>query len=291
MKFRICTIVYGARHYDWFVRGCIASLGWPRNRAALADCTAWDIYTMPDEFERAKEAVAPLGVPAVMHSLVIPGSPQQRLQDCLIRELQIGVKTGEAILLALPDFIFGDGTLEVLKTMGPGAGRCIAVPHVRVNAETFLPGFGGALTNPQLVARAWEHLHQTWTEAEASRPKTNSWRSGVSWRAVGPGLYAITHCLPSPFLVHATPQDIEWFKAEEFGGAWDHRWPAKLVETQRHRVIGGSDAAFIAELTLTAENHPSIKPANPADVDWYQGTLAHHLANRNMVSIWRAAHA
>ncbi len=293
MKLRAFTVVWGG-YVDFFERGCLASCLWPLNLQTLRhDADVWDIFTAAADVPRIEAVTAALRIPVQCHIVPTDRDPALVFKACLIEEMRRCVHHNQALLMAVPDSIFGDGTLETLLMLGQPKDVCIAVPHVRVEAEAFLETFDGAipLDNPALVAASFAALHKTWVEADADRRSTNSFCSGVSWRALGRGLYSVSHRLPTAFLVKPLPSDIEFFVAQKYGGAYDHVWPSKLVKEQRHRVVGSSDAAFVAELTLAAENHPPERLVVPGEPDYFNWEHEHNVVNRNTVSIFRARDA
>ena len=96
-------------------------------------------------------------------------------------------------------------------------------------------------------------------------------------------------CTTSGMLGQPTETDAKWFRDMNKFGSYDHSFPRRLVDEQRQRVIGSSDAAFVVELTPPRSNAPRLQPTDPSAPDRFNAAEAHHLANRNLVAIWRAA--
>jgi hypothetical protein len=143
------------------------------------------------------------------------------------------------------------------------------------------------MINSQLVSMAWKHLHPTWRDANIILPHTNSFVGGVSWKMIGDKLYAVTHLLPTPFLIQPHPSDGEWFRLYGGPGSFDHVWPAKLVDEGRQRLVASSDAAFAVELTMKHENIPPLYPLDPTNPSQYSGANKHNHINRNSVCVFR----
>lgn len=284
---RIFTIAYGERYLDWFERACVRSLMWPRNRAALRAAEAWDVWTTPEDAPRAEAIAKASGIPVVVHD-TIKGAKEDLLQS-LTGQMQL-VRDRGAFLFAAPDNVFGDGSVASLLAIATVPKICVAVAPLRVAAEGFLEAMGpGPLTNPQLVKLAFERLHPTVAKAESSVRETSSYASGVFWRKLGDGLYAVTHRMPSAYLMQPTKGDMKWFKHHPKFGWFDHWFPQTLKEQQRERVIGSSDAAFIVELTSAdVGNVPSIETDVAAPDKFVDGDREHYMRNRNFVLIWRA---
>lgn len=293
MKLRIFTLAWGNQYLDWFERACFTSLTWPRNLAALKSAAVeWNFYTNQGGIDRARSIIERSGIPCQTHPFAPNNSSGETLQPVILDHLRNCVQTGCAFFMAPPDTIFGEGSVETICTVGSQPKTCIAVPHVRVNAEKFMGEFSGQpMENAQLVTAAFKHLHKTWTDAEAPKPLTNSFMGGVMWRRIGNNLYAVSHRLPTCYLGNIDQTDVDWFAKQHETGTFDHTWPVKLVKEQRQRVIGSSDGAFIVELTRENENLPPVHQVDPAEPDKFWRDLEHNYCNRNLVAIFRGSGA
>jgi hypothetical protein len=291
---RIFSIVYNEPYLDWFERGCIHSLLWPKNRAALATADGWDIWTTPEDEARVRRAAGrvPLELRIGIFNSHAPEdgtARKENLKRALISEIHETRDKG-AFLWIAPDSIFGDGSLGSIIELGSVPGLCIAMAPMRVIADGFIEAMGNVpLSNAELVRLSFERMHRGFAEAEATRRHTNSYESGVSWRRLGDGLYAITHRKHSAYLMQPTRGDAEWFKHMNKFGAYDHSFPRLLVQSERQRVIGSSDAAFVAELTPELGHAPPCLPTDPNEPDRFMQKQPHHAVNRNVVCIWRSA--
>lgn len=284
---RMFSIAYGDKFLEWFEHACVNSLSWPKNRAALQAVETWDIWTTPQHAPRARAIAAKLGVPITMHPEM--SGVREQLITGLVGQLDLCVKSKSSMLWVSPDSVFGDGTIRTLLDIGSAPGVCVALPPLRVNAEGFLQAMGpGPVSNARLVKIAFERLHQGFIDGEITKSLTNSFVSGVSWRTLEEGLYAVTHLLPSAYFLQPIESDVEWFRRKPKFGGYDHRFPQLLVEAQRQRVIGSSDAGFVVELTREGIDTPQITARDFMKPDNYCQDGAHIRANRNVMCIWRA---
>lgn len=290
MKARLLTLVWGDRHIDWFNRACVSSLCKPKNIASLKDIVSkWDIVTRDVDVEKIGSIAARLGLEIEFHTdSDLSVQSNEALQRELFNQMRRCFEAKEAMILAPPDSIFGDGSIASICAVGSRKGVCVAVPHVRVTPRILDEQYCSA-SNAKLVEASWRHLHRTWVEADAARELTNTYAGGVSWHQIVPGLYAVTHLLPTVYYANFIETDLQWWSALKAIGSWDHHWPSKLVAEKRQRVIGSSDAAFIAEVTPEFANIPGCTPSDPEEPDnFWGGKAAHPIFNRNHVSFFRA---
>lgn len=274
MKLRVFTVAYG--DHVPMLEGLVASLGWPKNRKAL-EGAQWTILT--DDIQKARWFTSPLGL--TMDIRLWDGDKHSNLKG--IAE-QVRECVGGGLLTANPDNVFGDGTIGTLvKLASEDEGLCISIPHPRVEAENF-PSLSEPTSNAQLVGHAMKTLHQGWASANMAHGLMTTYFGGVMWRDLGNNLYAVSCRLPSAFLVRPLKGDADLLVNP---GDWDHTWPTKLVDQQRHRIVGSSDAAFVVELTPKDKRHVKLRPRSTPK-DEYRLNLLHHRVNRNTISFWRA---
>lgn len=288
MKMRLFSLVWGEPYSTWFEQALVASLLWPKNIEAIrAHATEINIYTRDQDRERLRSIAEELGVPLQFHPFEFRQSSGETLQPALLDHMRNCQQTGVAMFMAPPDTIFADGAIPAICEVGQARDVCVAVPHVRVNAGSWPPPGGKPFSPAQLVDHAFRNLHPTWRDADARLKNTNSRLGGVSWKPIGPSIYAVTHRLPTTYLANLNASDIEWFSRQFETGTYDHTWPAKLVKDQRQRVIASSDAAFIVELTRENENIPPVEMADQSEPDKFWRDLEHNYVNRAVVTIFR----
>lgn len=286
MTLRIFTLVHGEPYLSWMEKGLVPSLLWPINRNAIRNAQIC-LYTTPESSDRAIEIMKRLELP-IMVKNQSPEWAGQFLHNALLDCIYEAASEGDAILIAPPDTIFGEQSVETLMALHKEPKIVIAAAPVRVN-DDFWDEFNGERAHPnaELVSMAWRHLHSTWANANIALPKTNSFAGGVSWKKIGDNLYSVTHLLPTPFLCDVAPSDAEWFRRYGAPGSFDHIWPAKLVNEGRQRFIGSSDGAFIVEVTMKDQNIPVLYPQDTANPTNYIGSNQHNHINRNVVAIFR----
>lgn len=279
MQVRLSTLVFGDKFLGFFKRS-VRSLGWPGNREALRNAV-WSIHT--DKADEARKIVEPLGIDVEINPV-----PSGTIGMALLKSLVLDLEKclgGDALLTAQPDTIFGDGTIRTLVELGGEGLNAISVSHPRV-VSTF-PDLTEPTSNAKLVGLAFDHLHQGWKSANMRADENNCFKGGVGWREIGKDLYAVTVRIPTTYFVRPRIEDVDFLKTCKEGG-WDHDWPAHLVEQQRHRLIGSSDAAFMVELTDSKRNGALPRAARIDEPDAYKFNLDHHKTNRNSMVIWRA---
>ncbi len=298
---RIFTVLWGDQHFDWFEKGLVRSLAWPKNKAALQHAI-WMIYTMPNEMQRAAEIAARV-IPndqiecISLLTLLQGGLPTAPtfLFRALMASMHECLSDGSQFLMAPPDTVFSDGSIPSLIESGQSAGSCIAVAHPRVHPSILNHiAENEPATGAHMISLSFspEHLHRTWSESEVGREMVNSYISGVSWRRLSSGMIAVTHRLPTVYLANFVSSDLNFFMHPKHNqphnfGFWDHQWPSELTNHGRQRVIGSSDAACIVELTEPTNNIPPLRNANPFDPSAFCRQEPHNIANLNPLVIFR----
>lgn len=287
MNLRIFTGAWSS-YVDILERGCAASLNWPRNKDAIKGAT-WTIVTEEKNFGRVKEIRERCGVfrgeTVALHS----GQDYNfQFSGHLYQEMQTCINQDATFLFALPDYIFGDGTIANLKAMMVEPALCLAVPNTRV-LPSAMEYFSKPHTNAELVTLAFDKtlMHQTWRDAEVGKDTINSFYGGVYWQEVEPGLMVGGHRLPSSYLCKFLQSDIEFFKKQLNFSAWDHVWGAALIEQGRQRFIASSDVAFITEITEADKNNAIVTPVSPKGCSDFFRTLLHNKINQNVSTVFR----
>lgn len=294
---RIFTTVWDEKYLGWFEKFCLKSLSFPKNREAL-DGAIWTFLTVADDQPKIEALVKASQLnPRHIQFLTLgpefrqnPHSAGHFINQGLLMEMQQAITFNQQTLLAPPDTIFGDGSIPVMREIARQRDSVVFAIHARV-----LPEIENDLreiaTCPQLVSLAFKHLHKTWSEAMEAREKVNSYVGGVSFRYIAPDMYSVTHRLPTPYLINWTPEDIVFFKNQLHWGIIDHLWPHEcLVHTERMRVIGSSDAAFMVEITEADKNVPPLAAYHEDEPDLFWKNLSHNKVNRMFSVILRGAH-
>lgn len=206
----------------------------------------------------------------------------------LIKSLQAAVNMclndSSPLLMATPDFIFGNGTIDAFMKVANEPGTCATIANIRV-----LPSVLEHIDeDTNLVDLAFSHLHRSWSESPE-----NLYLSAINIKQLTKKMWAVEHFMPSPFYVNFLESDKrvfgEWHdrKPPAFG-TWDHNWPTYLLEQGRLRYIGSSDAAVMLEITDDDKNVPPInKPDDPKNQFFRKGF--HNNIQRQFVSIFRGS--
>lgn len=292
MKLQIFTPAWGRKHIDLFARACALSLSWPRNIAAI-DGSTWNIWTKPNEQQFFEPIVKQFSnVKFQFHDLKFPPDkgPEQIILPALQEQIRTCLSEDARVLFALPDYVFGEGTVPNLLKFGEQKHTCVAVAHPRV-----LPGClsylqGGPRSNGQLVSLAFQHPHQSWVEAEKGHPRQTTFTGGIMWRRLSDDMWEVHHRLPAIYLAHLCEGDAAYFHNANNFNAWDHLWPSIIIPQQRQRYIGCSDAACVIEPTEANLNVPQFIEATPPESpDEYWGQNLHNFINRQTVVIFKGA--
>lgn len=287
MNFQILSCFWGKKHFDLWKRCAFKSLTFEKNRKSLRH-SQWNVYTDIEFHEeliglftnRMPDCDLKLGDATDLRDYI------DLHQSAFIKTIDSCLKMGSRCLLAPPDSIFGDGSVNGMISLGRESNSIVVVPHARV-----IPKFaeweyeGINWSNHQLVKRAWEHLHRSWSDAEIGHPMNSSYVGGVEWQKLDQNLYAVTHRLPTPYLIDFMPSDLDYFKMQGSFGNFDHTWGNDYIPQGRMRYCGSSDIAFIAEVTDEDKNIPPIFPNQPKTGFWknhYQNQI-----NAQIVAVFR----
>jgi hypothetical protein len=288
----------------WLEKAALPSLAQPRNRESLNDST-FVVVTKPIHQARIDAALKNSGIKyRDVEYLMLgddfeknPHSAGAYMKNAFVMELGKALMLNSRILIVPPDTIWGEGSVPNLMEIARQRDSVVFAAHVRVlpelvdDCQMSWAGnrFGpNAVSNAKLVKMAFKHLHKTWEESQDGLQKINSYIGGVLWRYLDEDLYAVNHRLPTPYLINPTPEDVTYFSHQLHFGVLDHSWPAAcLVETERMRVVGSSDCAFMVELTDKEANIPPIEHYRADEPDLFWRNLSHNKVNRMYSIIFR----
>lgn len=304
---RIYTACWG-KYIDLFEKTIIRSFRWPQNnKALLNENVTWSLHTNKKDAARLIQACKRTGIENYeLTELSHPkdgtvtlegGHPDigAILLGQFKNEIRRCIDTNSRLLLAPPDSIFGDGTIPSLLRLGSQEGVCIAVPHPRVvptifeYPSRFCESLKETLTNAELVTETFNNLHRTWSEAELGFDKINSYVGGVCWKKITSGVFSVQHRLPTNYLLHFIPSDLQFFEQQICFGSIDHLWPSKLIKEERERVAGSSDLAFICEVTEPHQNVPPSYPYMKKEADRFWRNADHNKFFRQVNVVFRGA--
>lgn len=281
---RILTTVWGEKHLSWLEKYCVRSLSWNKNAEAIHDAT-WTFMTKAEDKEKIEFIVTKSGIKVKLDFLIFgpefdknPHSAGTFINQGLLMEMSRCITYGAQMFLAPPDTVFGGGCVPHMLEIADQRDVVVFAVHARVHPEISLHE---NMSNAQLVSSAWKVLHKTWSEAEFGLEKINTYIGGVLWRYLSENIYSVQHLLPTPYVFNWTPEDLVFFKNQIHWGVVDHAWPsACLIDTERQRVVGSSDGAFMVEITEAENNIPPTAAYHREEPDLFWKKLPHNKHNR-----------
>lgn len=286
---KIFCPVWGRKYISLLQEALGESLSWPKNNASIKGAE-W-IFTVSDQAEVSQIKEIALQIdPLSQHKFFVCDAlknPQvdsgMVLIEVLKHTISACLEENTPLLMATPDFIYGDGTIDAFKAVTKEPGSCASIAHLRVWPDIlgFLPD---QPSNEELTGLAFEYAHQSFAESPA-----NLYKGGLEKIFISPKLYAIRHYMPSPFFVNFLPKDLEHFNEVHEGkppgfGMWDHVWPTHLLHEARLRYIGSSDVAMMIEITDKDKNVPPMNDTGEV------GFFRNHFHNRlqsQFISVFR----
>lgn len=271
---KIFTPCWGEKHIKLLETCLGASFRFPKNASSLAH-SEWVFLCNGDEAHRV-ERIAELIIPSSKIRIIRGGDMMTAMLDVM----ESCVRDKDPMLMATPDFIYGDGTIDAFNKIGV-ANTCVSIAHMRVH-PSILPFIqrGFTFPNDELMQLGMDHQHISWTNCEEGHKESMSYTGGIRW-VRHDNMHLIRHYLPSPFYVNFTQSDLDFFKGKTFN-FWDHLWPTSLILALRLRYIGSSDAAMMLEVTDVDANVPQILEA-PA----FHASYMHNQIQSQFVSVFR----
>lgn len=217
------------------------------------------------------------------------------LLQCLFKMIHHCLESGAQMLTCPPDTVFSEGSIQSMRHIGRYGHSCVALPHPRVSPSIFGQIKDQALSGAELVSLTMKHGHRAWSGAEIGHSEQNSFVGGIAWQKIGKigeNLLSVQHRLPTVYLSTFQGSDYTFFQKPHDGlaptyGCWDHVWPSVLLNQERLRVIGSSDAAFVVEVTKDDLNVPPQTPINPYEPDGFWRSEHHNQILRQFCFIMR----
>ena len=292
MALEILSTVWGRPYLETFKQTALRSLSWDKNKASLIkEETIWNIYTDKEFVQELFDHCHDLN-PKITYNIQSREVLRDYIdenQSAIMWQMRRSIDWGCKVLLAPPDTLFGDGTVAGLLSAAEDPGSVVVVPHPRVTPSILddLEPMYLSLDNAPLVSLAWAHLHESWIHAEIGHSNQSSWMGGIWWKKVN-GLITGKHLLPSPYMLHFTEEDMEYFDKACSFGHFDWRWPGDMLVPQgRQRYIASSDLAFIVEITAPEKNVPPIYDGQPKT--GFHRNDPHNKANSQIVFTFRGS--
>lgn len=291
---KIFCPVWGEKHIGLLSSALGMSLSWPKNKAMVHDAE-WVIVTDSEQsLARISQILFGFFKDVKITPIIRPEINSVRFAEFLIGPV---IETAKAclvdkkpMLMATPDFIYADGTIEAFSKIAHEPGSCASIAHLRVLPE-IMSQITGPMENKKLMSLAREFAHTTWIHAELGLKHGNTYKGGISWLKVTEHDIAVQHYLPSPFFVNFAPRDIESFTVTRDGfpasfGIWDHNWPSELIEQGRLRFIGSNELAMMIEVTDEDRNRAPLNRS--ADKGFYRNHL-HNKIQKQFISHFKSA--
>lgn len=265
----IFTPIWGEKHVQLFEKALAMSLAWPKNNNLIQDAY-WAITTDSQEsLNRIAKTVNKLSPQGKLEGFITKEltSPNVDTGMILIETLKTTakrcLKENSPMLIATPDFIYGDGTLFAFQATAAEKGTCASIAHMRV-LPSVIKRINAFKTpsNKELVCCAFDHPHISWEDSD-----NRLYKSGLRKWKVEEHIYAVQHFMPSPFYINFLEEDLEhlseWNDNRPPGfGLVDHLWPTRLIKSGRLRFIGSSDLAVMIEITDEDKNVPPVNSEN-----------------------------
>jgi hypothetical protein len=208
-----------------------------------------------------------------------------------IHMLEKCVSNNALMLLALPDFIYSNGSISNLFKLSDGKGVSVAVPHPRVSYECIEEGkiniknlLKSGISSSMLVKMAGQCKHSSFSFSDELMDK-NSTSDGISTRKLNYNCLAVTHNLPNVCLLSPIKDDVSFFKRRISFNDIDHLWPNMLLRQSRLKVVGSSNIAFMIELTYDNDKIPKLRSDNKFN-DQYDGVRPFCNYANTIVSSW-----
>lgn len=260
------TVFWGKKHLELFKK-----LLWSVE-ADLNDLGTnfiWDIYCDESEHHEVMEALEKKGAPRYIINLMSTMKLNGRVDkhhEALCLTIKKCIENNEKTVLLPPDTMFSRGTIKNIIEMSERYGKCVAIAHPRVTSDFEVPSNDAAT---MVTATMGKYMHRSWKDAEVGHPRNNSFIGGVEWKKIAPKLFSIKHRLPTVYCAHFTKEDLVYFQRAISFGVYDHSWPADvLIQRDRYRLVGGSDAGFCVEITEDTKNIPPVDPRGQDDKFW-----------------------
>lgn len=289
---QLMTIAHGDKHVSLFIKACYQSLCFPSNKETLSNKhVSWSVWTDNKHIEKLNALLTETfkGAKIKVRSIDKLRKYTDIVQSALIHQIEDCLETKDRFLMAPPDTIFSDKSLANLLNIPAKTGICFAIPHMRVLPSVLEENTLQSNTHSKHLFRLGQrHAHRAWIQAEMGHPEQSSFIGGIWWKKLSSTLYAVSHKLPTIYLIDFTLADLEYFKTCTSSGDFDHVWPQTLIQQGRYKYIGSSDIAFMLEITEAHKNVPPWTPGQPTDGTFWQNH-GHNQINDCFIATYRGA--
>lgn len=297
---RIFLPCWGDKHITLLEHCLLKSLSWKSNREAIKGAE-WLVTTnTKSEADKIKQTIYDVDGSAKIFAVASDEvkNPGPFLLSVLKHAIDMCLNDKSPMLMATPDYIYGDGTIKALRELGKEKGSVIGLAHMRVTPKILkylyqITEFG--ISNEQLVTLGLQHAHQAWKLSDEGLKEGVSYFGGISWKDVS-GDYkviAVKHRLPAPFFANFEKSDLEFFNNTHSSphdhtfALWDHLFQSHLLNENRFRYIGSSDLALMLEVTEDEANIPPLNPPDKTNADDYCNRWFHNDMCKQFITVFR----
>jgi hypothetical protein len=285
--------VWGEKHIDWFFKFTLSSLLKANNLPLVSvnKEVQFHFYTKDVDvkvIESRMKIMAPSYKFTIVAESFFDDMARDMMSNFFIHIINSCIKNKALMLIAQPDLIFSNGSVNNLVELSDGKGVSIAVAHPRVSYESLLNEKIDIESLSEItidmVNVALKTQHKVLMRAEETNDE-NSTLMGISTRKMPNGL-AIIHNLPAVYLCNPVKADLLFFKRRCEFNIIDKHWPNLLFRQSRLKIIGSSDLAFIIELTFDSVKtklNSDLKfndKHNGSDFLKFMNVFIHHWRNK-----------
>lgn len=290
---RILTVVEGNKYLDYLEMCLFPSLFQPNNLPKVLESGRYVEHCIVCRNSSTKRILDLLkkcgGTEAETSGYLFHIRQQEQGLDALsslLWAMNRCLDDGSYLMLAMPDWFFGDGSIFRMLAYAAGRDYCVAGLSLRVDDDSFLRQLlvtKFPINNQQLVDMAFKDAHVSFRMADVTQDRNSSKYGGICIQPVGKGLWSVVHRLPNVFLASITKEDVNDFKNTDQGlSHWDWIWPSQLIEQGRYRFIGSSDLFFMAELTDPYSNIPKAEAGMRWNDDMVNGKGKVHIETNKL---------
>lgn len=253
--------VWGQKFLDLLKNFALPSLMLSRNLPALGlEKIYVECIGVHHEFDHTcqvvTEGLSGLPIEVSQHGSVRAEDPIHGLRSIMNKCRQRKTR----MLLAMPDTIYGNGSVSNIFNYAKGKEITVSAAHFRVNEDKF-----------QSECALWRHwpanrdfVRNALNIGAVDVCDTNADNvtqiGGIAWTKINDDTRLLLHYLPTAYLVWFTASDIAWWSNRMTWGEWDHSWPTILLHERRMRVVGSTDVFFAIELEDAARSG-QLRPA------------------------------
>ncbi|MGE0229969.1 MAG: hypothetical protein AB7U23_15825 [Dehalococcoidia bacterium] len=256
-RYHLITVVWGDVYLDLFTSIVLPSQQTEGNLHGLARRAnaTYKVYTVPGDVPRLEEALSDLRrhMPVEVVPVVALETKNHHLAISRCHRLasQAAAREGAALVFLTPDAIWTEGSFTGIVDLQEQGKRVILMPGIRVEKESFLPGYrralaergGESLPPRELIRLAMPTLHPISRSVCWDSTHFSTHPSHLYWRVGERGLLA--HCFHlHPLLIDAGGRGLD------FKGTIDDDFVHRVApDTSEVHVVEDSDQMAVLEIS------------------------------------------